>query len=371
METARMICRTALAALCCLLATGTAGRAQENSLRQALSGLPAAVTESPEPAQALFLDLSALSRVAGQDAGWPPEALRRITSSADMPPIKTRQSSTAVAWDKAAGIPLQQIRTLTSVGEAAVIWRMEGETNLAGVLQHLRQRGFSEGPGGMLTDPGPISVLERMRDPWRSLRQGPSSVLRDGGALVQAPSPDGARRFAGVSPAESAAANPTVRIALGGVEARLGQARIVQAVLFSPQLTWSAADPNRVLRQSAAGARQRMRADAETIGQGLPPYWRGLMVDVAGPERPGLLISLAYPDCGTAETAAAKARAFWDTPAFGQSLHSEISTEAVHVEGGCAATILIETAPQGMANPAFGKVWRAILLREATPMDIR
>jgi hypothetical protein len=371
METARMIRRTALAALCCLLASTGLARAQGDALRQALSGLPAVVTENPEPVQALFLDLSALSRVAGQAQGWPPEALGRISAAADMPPMRALQSSGVEGWNTAAGLPLQQVQSFTSVGDIAVIWRPADAAALPGLLEHLRQRGFTPGPDGLLTDPGPIPLPERMRDPWRILRHGPSSVLRDGDALVQSASPDGARRFAQVPPAESAAAEPTVRAALEGVEARLGAGRVVQAVLFAPTLTLRQQDPAAVLRNGPNAARERLRRDTETIGQGLPPYRRGLMVDVAGEQRPALLVSLTYPDCGTAETATAKVRAFWDTPAFNGAVPAEISTEAVNGETGCAATILIETAPDGLANPAFRQVWNAILQRQPTPLDIR
>ncbi|MBC9207980.1 hypothetical protein IBL26_14135 [Roseomonas aerophila] len=366
-----MIRRTVLAALGCLMASTGLARAEGSPLRQALSGLPAIITENPEPVQALFLDPSALSRVAGQAEGWPPEALRRISAAADMPPIRAMQGGGIQAWNDAAGLSLQQVRSLASVGDIAVVWRLADAGAQARLLDHLRQRGFTQGPDGLLTDPGPISLMERMRDPWRVLRLGPSSVMADGDAVVQSASPEGVRRFAQVPAAGSAEAEPTVRAALEGVEARLGSGRIVQAVLFAPTLTLAQQDPAAVLRGGANAARERLRRDAETIGQGLPPYRRGLMVDIAGEQRPALLVSLTYPDCGTAETAAAKVRAFWDTPAFNGAVPAEISTEAVNGETGCAATILIETAPRGLANPAFEQVWNAIQQRQPTPLDIR
>ncbi|MBS7810650.1 hypothetical protein [Roseococcus pinisoli] len=358
-----MLRKAMLAALCLAALHGPV--AAQNGLaplREAAEGLPAILAQNPEPFQMVFVDYSALAVVAGGRAEWPDAALRRIVLGSELPPLATLRRP--ADWGAAAGVTLQQLRSMAGVGKSLVVWRFDRPARLEEVMAHLRQRGFVEAAGGMLQDSGPIPVMDRMRDPWRSLRSAGVTVARQGDTLVQAPQANAVRLLTG--PGESFAAEPVNRSLLEGVEAQLGEGRVVQALFFSPALGLKPGDPAALLNRDPGA---RLQLPAAGTGQGLPPYRRGLLVDVAGPDEAGLLVALAYPACVEAERAAHRLRERWS--ALGQAAPLRSSGRAVpEADGSCTASVLIEVAPAGMANPALDALWRAIQLREATPIDI-
>ncbi|MDQ1081496.1 hypothetical protein [Pseudoroseomonas cervicalis] len=357
----------------CLLALTGAARAQPaapNPVREMLEQLPALVADNPAPVQARFLDVAvllSLGPVEGADS-----VLRRVGPVAEMVPLRALGSAGLAEWEEAAGTKLAGLRSLAMVDEVAVLWRLRDAAGAEAVMARLRQAGFTEVEPGLLADPGPINVMQRMRNPWRGLRSGPSHVQRQGDRLVQAAGLQAVQQLSGPGEGPSAAAATAPRLALAGLDAQRGAGRIVQAVLFSPSLTLQAGDPAQALGLQGAAPRA-------APGEGLPPYRQGLLADLDEAGRPVLVIALAYPDCALAEAAIARFRAGWEgwaTPGAPAPLPAAITGRTVAGEGGCAAALRIAagtaqgTAP-GAANPALDRLWQALQRRDPTPLDIR
>lgn len=340
----------------------------EQPMRRALNTLPPAVTESLGAIQAVFLDISALPEAAWQDGRPTVEAMRRLVLSQFVAPFSALKS--LEAWETAAGIRFAELGSLMAAGNTAVIWRPRDPARIPPLQAHLQSAGFKPDGDGILTAPADTPIMTRMSSPWMSQFRGQVSVGRDGDTLVQSRSPDEVRAFSAVAPDASVLTDAAIETALAGLEARLGQGRIIQAALFTPAMALRAGDPAATLRLSPAEAAAALQGRKETIGQGMPPFQKGVIADVQTPAGPALLVSLTYEDCGTADTALARLRAFWDMPGFGKSIPAELSDEAVHHGQGCAATMLFQLEQQGMANPALKSIMDAYARRERTPLDI-
>ncbi len=365
-----MIRRTILAALFLAAAQVPAFPSRSaaegmTALREAAAGLPSILVQSPERIQAVVVDFSALSAIAGGQADLPVEALRRLAFAGEMPALDMLRTNGVEAWSEAAGVAPSDIRTLTGIGTTVAIWRFDTATRQAAVVEHLGRRGFQRAGADILQNPGPVPIQQQMSDPWHSLRSPGVAVAIAETALVQAPTGDVARRFLAVPPGDSFAADPAVRALFSGAEAQLGDGRVVQALFFSPALALRAGDPAAMLGASPREAMERIRQAQAKRTPAVPPFLRGLMLDVARPGRSGLLIALAYPDCGSAQAAGERVQGKWNDPP------ASVTVRAVPVADGlCAASILIEAEATGLTNPLLGALWDAILRREPTPLDI-
>nr|WP_314075191.1 hypothetical protein [uncultured Roseococcus sp.] len=365
-----MIRRTILAAL--LLTAAQAPTLPSHSaaqgmdaLRQATAGLPSVLAQNPDRIQAVVVDFAVLSAIAGGQGDLSVEALRRLTFGGEVPALSMLRTNGVEAWSDAAGVAPGHIRTLTGIGTSIAIWRFDSAIRQERVVEHLGQSGFQRAGADMLQEPGPIPIQQRMSDPWRSLQSNGVAVAIANAGLVQAPTSDVARRFVAISPSDSFAADPAVQALLSGAEAQLGERRVVQALFFSPVLALRAGDPAAMLDGSPREAMERMRQAQAESPAGVPPFLRGLMLDVTRPGQAGLLIALAYPDCGTAQVAGGRVQGKWNNPS------ARVTARAVPVAGSpCAASILVEAETTGLANPVLSTLWDAILRREPTPIDI-
>jgi len=379
-----MIRRTLLAAACIALSGGlcavwsptraeppAADAATSGTLGQALGRLPRVVTQNPAAVQAVFLDLSALPKAAWQDGQLSPEAFRRLMLAATMPPFKPLSMlGSASAWEQASGIPFAALDTMTAVEDVVAIWRPRDPARIPALETHIRGLGFTATQGGSLTAAEDTPFTLRMQNPWLAMKPGPTSVGRDGDVLIQAASPAGLRAFTAVPAAESALADPALRVALSGLNAQLGQGRLVQAAIFTPAMTLRTGDPAQFMDMTPGQASDVVRRQAESAGQGLPPYARGIMADVEGAAAPALLISLAYPDCGTAEAALARFATAWEASPLNAATPSDITRKAVQTEQGCAAVITIQQEQPGLRNVPLQSFQDAYMRRNPTPLDI-
>jgi hypothetical protein len=350
--------------------------AAARALHQALGALPAPVVENPAAIQAIFVDLAALPQAAWQEGQPSVEALQRLSLAQFVQPFQALNSLPPEQWGQEAGIGLADLSSLTAVEQAATIWRPRDAARIPPLLAHLQTLGFTAGEGGILSSPANVPIMTRMSNPWFSGYRGDVSVGRDGESVVQSISARGVRLFSGVAPDAGALADPPTAAALAGLENQLGQQgaaedKLIQAALFTPIMTLRGADPAEFLRMSPEQARAAMRQRQETLGQGMPPYLKGILADLQSPAGPALLISLAYPDCGTAETAISRFRAFWDTPGFGQDIPATLSAEAVPQGSLCAAALLLRAEERpGLANPLLRSILDAYGRRARTPLDI-
>lgn len=361
-----MIRRTILAAFFLTAVQAPAASASEGlaPLREAVSGLPSVLAQNPERIQGVVVDLSALAALAGRP-DLPREALRRLAFGAEVPALAMLGNNGVEAWTEAAGVAPGHIRTITGLGPVVAIWRFDSSARQASVVEHLGRRGFRRAGAEMLAAPGPIPIQQRTTDPWLSLRAPSVTVAITETTLVQAPAENAARLFTRVVPEESFAADPAVAALLSGAEAQLGEARVIQALFFSPVLALRAGDPGAMLGASPREAMERMRQAQAARTPGLPPFARGLMLDVARLGRAGLLIVLAYPDCDAAQAAGDRLQAKWSDPP------ARVSVRAVPAAGNiCAASILVEAEAAGLANPVLDALWGAIMRRAPTPLDI-
>ncbi|WP_419899262.1 hypothetical protein [Roseomonas sp. USHLN139] len=351
-----------LLGLSCLAAMPALAAPQDGlaRLREALDQVPALLLDSPAPVQGAFVQLSALSLVAGAPGPWDPATLRRAVVGGEITPLATLGQVGVERWTAPAGVAPQQVEAMFGLGRGLALWRLADEAAAGAVMAHLRGRGF-RAEGEALVDPGPVPLMDRMSDPWRSL-PGPSAVLQQGASLLQL---QDAAAAAQLRDQPAATSRPALEVALQGIAARGGAGGLVQAVLLSPVLANPPADPAVLLQGGMEAARKALAEPPAAF----PTWQAGLMADLAGPGRAGLVVALGYADCDKAKRAAAEMGERWRRlagPGGAAAQTALLAGEGV-AKGACAALLQVEGAPDGPRNPFFETVWNALMRRQPTP----
>ncbi|WP_157755499.1 hypothetical protein [Neomegalonema perideroedes] len=209
-------------------------------------------------------------------------------------------------------------------------------------------------------------------DPWRGSIGQAVAVGGKGAALIHAPTPEAIGFLRAME--RSALETPALATALAGLESVAGEGEALQALPFTPVLGLEAGfDPAELLLRARPGQdmavlRAEIEARMAETAQGLPPYFGGLLADAQIQGRPALVVSLAYPDCATAQAAAERSAGLWRAELPEPA--AEISaSHAEGVEGLCAAVILgLGEAQEGLANPLASAALNRILRRDGLPM---
>ncbi|WP_149766767.1 hypothetical protein [Paracoccus thiocyanatus] len=326
------------AVLALALAAGSA-HADGANLRAALSVLPDTVFSAASPDVARYLDLSALAARHGGVLG--PEALTRATLGGGIRPIEAMALATPQDFAAKAGIDSAALSFVAGLGRlpaAVSIWGFADDDAAAAAYSGLSAQGFSRLGllPGMLANGEPNVTDIGARDPanpWRGQLGQASVVARSGPTLLQA----GDR--AALAPVKGASApaleTPAGQTLLAALEAQQGA--VLQAAFLGPYHGLGGIDPAILVGKTPDEAREALERAAAKANGGLPPWQGAALADLEATDGPALILALAYADCPTAQAAAARAAALWQTmdpPPAG-------AAKAGHVEtpSGCAAVL--------------------------------
>lgn len=343
-------------------------------LREALGALPAEILLNPDPIQAEFIDVRALfglSEQVNSEAG----VLRRATLAQGLRPMQTLQRSGAdaaalAAWEAAGGVGLDDVRYFAGFGQPPVVltlWGLTDSATVGQVMDGLSARGFAPVAEhtAMWANGASMEVDFAQREPgnpWRGDLGQSSFVGPAGDALVHASGPAPVAFVMGAG--GGAADNVIIATALAGLDMAVGDHALVQAMVFSPAIGLSAGPDMSGLITPNVTPAQVQEAYAAAIaaaGEGVPPYFGGIVADVQFGERPGVSVALSYGDCAMAEQAASVAETRWHA----SLAHAgAVETEAMAVafgDAGCAAVLNVIGEPGGaevnrLLNALMGQI---------------
>ena len=151
------------------------------------------------------------------------------------------------------------------------------------------------------------------------------------------------------------AESEVVDAALDGLEAALDEGTLLQAILITPLLGLGGEDREMLLngRPTLEAMHQKLEDELQPGTEGIPSYLGGFIADAQG-AGPSVLISLAYPDCTTAERAAAQMADRW-ADIKREDVRGDIEYAAIQASSGlCAATLNVTGAStDDLSNPTF------------------
>jgi hypothetical protein len=331
-----------------------------HKLREALGQMPQIILSNPSGMQAYFLDVPAWRGTMGSDMSS--AGLIRLVLAQGIETVRGLQTADALAaWDVKAGLPFDEISYFAGFGSPPMsisYWGLRDSSAAGRLMEALGERGFTPVGGagsGILGNGAPNAISPKDRDPsdpWRGPLGRSAFVMPIGNAILKAPVPEAMAQLARTDP--SAADNAFVAVALDGLDGMLDEDRgtIVQAAVLSPGLGLEQFDPARLLSSAPgdiAAAKAALEAGAADAGKGVPPYFSGILADVDGGDRPVMIVSLAYPECATADAAVAKLESRW-TEGPGTSVEAEIDGQSVSTPGGLCAAVVAFAGQAGDAD---------------------
>lgn len=342
-----------------LLCTASPALAQtENSvLRDAMAVLPEQIFLPPYNGVAHFVDL-AVQAPRGNDQA-PGLAWLQNAPASDLRPVATLGMAVRMTsledWGQKAGTDLTKLRYFAGFGEppaTVAIWGFTDEAAADATFAGLAERGFTEldGMPGVVANGEPQKVDLANGDPaspWSGLLGETSVVMQQGAHFLHASGPDA---FAPVLEGQPAMIDSAPGKSLVAAMEAQGKP-IAQASFFGPIAGLYGVDPALALgTASPAEAKAAMGAAIANPPAGVPVYFGGVMVDLVEDGKSIALIALAYPDCATAEKAAASAAALWPKDAISQN---DATVTASHVDAGgpgCAAVVTVESPESLKSN---------------------
>ncbi len=369
---------------CCaaLLAFAPSAALADSAFRAGLAQIPAGAFEEAAsfPLPIYLADPQALAALSGGDLAAQEIRMRAVY------PIgagfwEVWRQTGAGAWRETTGTALEDLSFVAVMGQPPLVVSvlgMETPEAVQGLLAKLAERkGFEpvEGLEDALINGEPMKQDFGRRnpaDPWRGSIGQAVAVGGKGAALIHAPTPEAIGFLRAME--RSALETPALATALAGLESVAGEGEALQALSFTPVLGLEAGfDPAELLLrarpgQDMAALRAEIEARMAETARGLPPYFGGLLADAQIQGRPALVVSLAYPDCATAQAAAERSAGLWRVELPEPA--AEISaSHAEGVEGLCAAVILgLGEAQEDLQNPLASAALNRILRRDGLPM---
>jgi hypothetical protein len=346
-------------------------------LRDAMSKMPETLLTNPSPTQFDFLDMTALHTLTESEGGTlGVKELLRALMGGGLPAFRALQISGPDAWNERAKIDVKEVRYFAGFGEpprTVTLWGLADDAAAAALIEALDADDFDPvGTEGIIGNGTPMKPDLQRRDPinpWRTTVGAATFAAASGNGIIQSTDPDVVADLLGDGP--SLADNVIVDGALGGVEAALGDDMIVQAMLISPVFGIAALDPSMVLTPGADmdTIREKLMAEMEAGTKGIPPYFGGVIADIEGDSR-GVVISLAYPDCEVAGTAAEQMAQRWGD-LMPEAAQGDMETSSVEGDGICAATLkVVNDRSEGADNIIFRTLFEAYLRRNFTVLQI-
>ena len=356
-----------------LAAANPVAAADTAALQTALGHVPEAVLTSPQPELAQFIDMSVLRGLAGTDLR--PRLLDRARVGRSIRALEALAIAGPQVWSEKAGIAVDEVNYFLGFGQVPqtmTIWGLGSEAAAATLMTALGDRDFVPADGAILGNGEPMAMDPAKRDPaspWRSMIGAASFVAQDGDVIVQGPAPEAVTMYGRMTPA---ADNPIVATALAGLADIGGREPIVQAILVSPVIGLGGTDRAALMTPSLDldAIRDKLLAQVEAGGDGLPPYFSGIVADIAA-DRPAVAISLTYADCEMADEAAKMLAERW-TSTMPEATQGELESGTTQgVDTLCAATLIItadEAAPA--TNPIFDAVLNAYMRGTLSALQI-
>lgn len=353
------------------LVSGTVASASgADGLGDALSKFPQAIVTNPEPVQAYFVNMEALQAIGKEIAAEQGYAAQRL-DFAMIDALGPLTMGGVETWKSNAGVDLTQVRYFAGMGvppQTVSVWGLDSEQTATSMVKSLSDGDFEPvGSTGVLGNGEPMVTNIQARDignPWRDQLGRATFVGQSGDALVQSGRPDAVETFLGKD--DAASDHPVVASALASLDEFAEAGTVVQAMLISTAFGLQGADLGSVAlsnRTNLDELRSQMEAAADAAGEGIPPYFGGIIADVQN-VRPELVITLVYPDCEIAATAARMVEKRWvdAMPESGPALVESSTLEGV--DGLCGAVISVapkqdqEAAVNPYAKALFGKFMR-------------
>ncbi len=348
-------------------------------LRQALDHLPQIVGTNPAPMQAYFFDVQAWGHASSQKI--PTTALTPLFFASSIEPLKELSFAAGDAWTQKSGIAFKDINYFVGFGEppqTVSYWGLRDAQAAARLMDALKQREFVDVPGavpGVLGNGNPKHKMDLKKadrlNPWRGPVGKVYFVKHLGNAIAQSPAPQAMAVLTKAKP--SLAENVVVSAALDGLSATTGvdEGRIIQAAVISPAFGFSSFDPTKFLDHRPADAKRLIKREESKQNAGIPPYLGGILADIKQKDRPGMAVSLVYPDCGAADKAVKGIKARW-AENRAEGLDADVTTQTVENAGTlCAAVVtLIGQETKNSANPVFAFIIGQYLRRDFNLLQI-
>jgi hypothetical protein len=345
------------------------------TLRDTLQQIPASVLSRADPVQISFVDVDVLSAAMtdGLSADW----MRRLVFAQPILPLGALGAGVD-NFSEAAKVPFSTIKFFAGTGQAperVAWWGFDDAAAVTKLTAALKADGFSPAPSageGVLAngEPGQIDLTHAAAgNPWRG-NMGFASLISPGDkAIVQSQSPEA---LAGaIAPGPAAAENRALVAALDGLD-QANAGPIVQAAVVSPLFGLPQIDAGRILPadpSDVAAAQKNFAAEIAAASEGLPLYLTGIVADVTAGSSAKLVVSLAYPDCATADSAIAALKT--RSAALQTDPHQSLSGLSVKSESLCAAVITITSGKSEIpANVLLQQLMDAHIQRMPTLLQI-
>lgn len=361
-----------------LAASAQDGRPTDR-LRNALDAMPVEAVQMSMPFLAAFADPA----MAGDSSGL---SLRATASM--IGPLAALSTLSAEEWAELAGFPAEDIGTFLTFGQPpneVTLWGELPAQSPDMLKAKLERLGFAPEPDVPDTFANGVPMRNDLArasatDPWRGPVGRPSVISFDDDRIVQTASLESQQAIRAST--AGVAELPFVAIALAGLDKTIGGMKvggsILQAVLISPSVGLSSPIPDVLFTKNPRDINDTVAALRDSIEKpqpGIPLYIGGILADTRVEDRPTLVVSLAYPDCTTAEAAAGNFAERWQDEAVQGGTMADIapgtvSTHAVSGQGGCAATVVIGADGSDGHPPPFDLAVTAILRREFAPLQI-
>ncbi|WP_421522236.1 hypothetical protein [Ochrobactrum quorumnocens] len=342
------------------------------NLQRALAQIPQTALSNPQAMQILFVDIKAWR---GLDKAAPSaDAMRRLALVQQIPALQPIGYGLD-EWSRHAKIAFDDVAYFASFGQApasVTYWGLKDQAGVKNLLESLKQSDFvavdPTVPGLLANgEAGKMDLSKaNAKDPWRGSMGTARFVLPLEHALVETSAADGIKQLAQPSP--SAAESAVTLTAVAGLDYAMatGQGDIVQAAVISPIFGAEAIDPEKLLAAAALdqdAARQQLEAMVKEQGRGVPPYLGGIIADVQIKATPTVAISLAYPDCQTADKAIAAIQSAWGEMAAAQN--ARFAGESRAADKLCAAVVTLSAAKVDNAgNPLLSEIMDRYMRRD-------
>ena len=308
-------------------------------------------------------------------------------------------------WEESAGIAMDGIEGFVGFGRAptaSTIWLIRKTSDAEGLFDRLTKRGFTQSGTGtagnlVLTSPkiNRTNPSLYISDPWISFfAANPTVVARQDMDVIQTNTPEQVKAWKLGTPSSGRAISHTlIRVALGGLEAAIGDKTTLVKVLFYSPMIGTESGVLDVMAEELTGnsgppidqdalAKKMLDKAKKPSPDAMPPYILAVLADIETPgvDR-GVVMAFVYPDCASATTGSDRFVHRWRTvpirrgdksQTLAERVPSEIRTLAVDVDGlGCAATITMTRpipANDGkLENHIYWTIDGSIMTREFLP----
>ena len=337
--------------------------------------------------------LATLNRVLLQDMGLS-QSLYLSTQNDKLPD-----------WEESAGIAMDGIEGFVGFRQApaaSTIWLIRNTSDAEGLLHRLTKRGFTPSGTGtvdnlVLTSPkiNRTNPSVYFLDPWISVFVAdPTIVARQDMDVLQTTVPEQVKAWKLGTPSSGRAiSHPLIRVALGGLEAAIGDKTTLVKVLFYSPMIGAESGVLDVMAEELSGnsgpptdqdalAKKMLDKAKNPSPDAMPPYILAVLADIETPgvDR-GAVMVFVYPNCASATTGGDRFVHRWRTApikrgdksqTLAERVPSDIRTQAVDVKGlGCAATITmtrqIPAKDDKLENYIYWTIDSSIMTREFLP----